>query len=134
MPEEQTDSPKDDKIPYDMRTFRALANGIQRQIDQTNEQINDCAARISELELELDDTTSSPQLPDSNGLWRDDDGDIWTYDGYPDDPPRFIFSTAFQEVCETTTDNTATWESIEEYAPFTKINNPFSTGDNHADR
>ena len=134
MAEEQTDNPKDDKIPYDMRIFSVWANSIQRQIDQTNEQINDCAARIHELEPELDNTTSASQLPDSNGFWSDKDGDIWSYDGDPDNPPRFIFSTAFQEICETPTDITATWAALEDCAPFTKISNPFTTGDNHADR
>ena len=131
MANNQPDSDEEDTIPYDMRTFRVWANGIQRQIDQTNERINDCAARINELEP--DNTTSSPQLPDSNGLWLDDDGDIWAYDGDPDNPPRFIFSTAFQEVCETPTDITATWAALEDYAPFTKISNPFTTGKNHAE-
>ena len=134
MATKPTDSDEDETIPYDTRTFRVWANGIQRQIDQTNEQINYCAARISELELEPDDTASSQQLPDSNGFWRDNDGEIWSYDGDPDNPPRFIFSTAFQEVCKTPADSTANWEALEDHAPFTKISNPFTKGNNHADR
>ena len=133
MATKPTDSDEDETLPYDTRTFRVWANSIQRQIDQTNEHINDCAARISELEPEPDDTASSPQLPDSNGFWRDNDGEIWSYDGDPDNPPRFIFSTTFQEVCETPTDSTATWAAIEDYAPFTKISNPFTKEEDHAE-
>ena len=156
MAEEQTDNPKDDKIPYDMYTFREWATGIQQQIDQMEEKVSNAYAAaqtakmlantneeaISKLWRAHDENTTPsreqppkpPQLPDSNGFWSDKDGDIWSYDGDPDNPPRFIFSTALQEVCETPTDSTTTFEAIEDYAPFTKISNPFTTGDNHDDR
>lgn len=156
MTEEQTDNPKDDKIPYDMYTFREWATGIQQQIDQMEEKvINACATAqsatmlantheeaISKLWRAHDENATpsherqpkSSRLPDSNGFWRDYDGDIWAYDGDPDNPPRFIFATAFQEVCETPEDITANWAALEDYAPFTKISNPFTAGDNNADR
>ena len=156
MAEEQTDNPKDDKIPYDTHTFREWATGIQQQIYQIEEKvINACDTAqsatmlananeeaISKLRRAHDESVTSPQeqppnyhrLPDSNGFWLDNDGDIWSYDGNPDNPPRFIFSTLLQEVCETPTDSTANWAALEDYAPFTKISNPFTKGDNHADR
>ena len=144
-----TDGTEDeDKIPYDMSTFRDWTKQLKQQISQMKEQVsiayataqtvsthvNECTSRISELERKLDKNTTSAVLPDSNGFWRDNEGDIWAYDGDPDNPPRFIFSTAFQEVCETPTDSTANWAALEDYAPFTKISNPFTIGDNHADR
>lgn len=130
MEAEQTDNAEDDAFPYDMHTFREWVKSIRQQFDQIKEQ-------ISKLEHDQEAnpiTQSSQQLPDSNGFWRDNDGDIWAYDGDPNNPPRFIFSTAFQEVCETPTDSTANWAALEDYAPFTKISNPFTIGDNHADR
>lgn len=144
-----TDSTEDeDKIPYDMSTFRDWAKQLKQQISQMKEQVsnacataqsatmhvNECTSRISELERKLDKNTTSAPLPDSNGFWRDYDGDIWAYDGDPGNPPRLIFVTALQEVCETTTDSAETWAALEDYAPFTKIRNPFTIGDNHADR
>jgi hypothetical protein len=144
-----TDSAEDeDKIPYDMSTFRDWAKHLKQEISQMKEQVsnayataqtasthvNECTSRISELERKLDKNTTSAPLPDSNGFWRDNGGEIWAYDGDPDHPPRFIFSTVFQEVCETPADITANWADLEDYAPFTKISNPFTTGENHADR
>lgn len=142
------DSAEDeDEITYDMSTFRNWAKNINQQISQMKEKViiayataqtvsthvNECTSRISELERKLDKNTTRAELPDSNGFWRDNDGDIWAYDGNPDNPPRFIFATAFQEVCKTPTDDTANWEALEAYAPFTKISNPFPEGDHHAD-
>lgn len=148
MVTKQTDSDEDETIPYDAPTFRVWANSIQKQLDQMQEQIshatavaqeasmhaNTCWKHISKLEREHENTTTAHPLPDSNGFWRDNDGDIWSYDGDPDNPPQFIFTTASQEVCETPTDSTTTWADLEDYAPYTKISNPFPTGDNHADR
>ena len=144
-----TDSTEDeDEIPYDMSTFRDWAKQLKQQISQMKEQVsiayataqtvsthvNECTSRISKLERKLDKNTTRAPLPDSNGFWRDNEGDIWAYDGDPDNPPRLIFITTFQEVCETPTDNTANWAFIEDYAPYTKISNPFTTGDNHDDQ
>lgn len=149
MTAKPADSGEDeDKIPYDMSTFRDWAKQLNQQISQMKEQVsiacataqtasthaNECTSRISELERKLDKNTTRAELPDSNGFWRDNKGDIWAYDGDPDNPPRFIFSTAFQEVCETPADTTANWAALEDYAPFTKIRDPFTIGDNHADR
>ena len=75
-----------------------------------------------------DDTTSSPQLPDSNGFWRDVDGDIWAYDGNTDHPPFYLFDNELQRVYN----NQFPWV-LTPYAPFTKISNPFPEGDHHAD-
>ena len=73
------------------------------------------------------------QLPDSNGFWRDVDGDIWAYDGDPDHQPIYLFNNALQEVCDTQPDYQFTWGIIAFSAPFTKISNPFPEGDHHAD-
>ena len=130
MESEHTDNAADDAFPYDMQTFREWVKSVRQQFDQMKEQ-------ISKLEHERESTTpstqASHQLPDSNGFWRDVDGDIWEYDGNPDHPPRFIFSTTLQEVCETPMDITATWATLEDYAPFTKIDNPFIEREDHAD-
>ena len=65
------------------------------------------------------------QLPDSNGFWRDTDGDIWAYDGNPDHQPFILFSNELQEVLDIQPDDQFIWELIKIYAPFTKISNPF---------
>lgn len=156
MEAEQTDNAEDDAFPYDMHTFREWVNSVRQQFDQMKDEVSNAYATaqaanmlantheeaISKLWRAHDEnatpsheqTPKSPQLPDSNGFWRDNEGEIWAYDGDPDNPPRFIFSTTFQEVCETPADSTANWAFIEDYAPFTKISNPFTTGKNHADR
>ena len=73
------------------------------------------------------------QMPDSNGFWRDVDGDIWAYSGNPDHRPFLLFYNELQEVCDNQPDDPSTWELIKIYAPFTKISNPFPAGGNHAD-
>ena len=131
MAANQPDSDEDDTIPYDMHTFREWANSIQRQIDRTNWRINDCAARISELEP--DDTASSTQLPDSNGFWRDNEGDIWAYGGNDNNPPTLLFFAESHRVTDICENPAASWSDIEFHAPFTKIDNPFTTGNDNAD-
>ena len=130
MEAEHTDSAEADAFPYDMHTFRELATSIRQQIHQMNE-------RISKLEHEREATTqttqSPPCLPDSNGFWRDKNGDIWAYDGNPDHQPIFLFDNDLQEVCDNQPKDPFTWEIIKLYAPFTKISNPFPEGDHHAD-
>lgn len=131
MEAEHTDNAEDDAFPYDMHTFREWANGIRQQINQMKEQ-------ISKLEHELESTTpatpDSHQLPDSNGFWRDNEGDIWAYDGNRDHKPLYLFDSKLQAVCDyQTEEDPFPWNIIKLYAPFTKISNPFTTGDNHAD-
>ena len=135
MTAKPTDSGEDeDKTPCDMIAFRERAKQPKQQTSQLKEQASIAYATAQTVSTHADECTSriSP-LPDSNGFWRDHDGDIWAYDGDPDNPPRFIFSTAFQEVCENPADITENWADLEDYAPFTKISNPFTTGKNHAD-
>ena len=73
------------------------------------------------------------QLPDSNGFWRDNKGDIWAYDGDPDHQPLYLFNNERQRVCDYQPDDPFPLELIQYYAPFTKINNPFPEGGHHAD-
>ena len=154
METEHTDNAEDNAFPYDMHTFREWVNSIRQQINQMKEAISDtydiahaanmlantCESGITKLMRERESTTpatpatpATPSLPDSNGFWRDTEGDIWSYDGNPDHHPSFLFDNEIQEVCETPTDITANWADLEDYAPFTKISNPFHEGDHHAD-
>ena len=151
METEYTDNAEDDAVPYDMYTFREWVKGIRRQINQMKEAISDtydiahaanmlantCESGITKLMRERESTTpaspASRPLPDSNGLWRDEDGDIWAYDGNPDHQPLFLFYNELQKVCDYQPDDPFPWEIIKLYAPFTKIDNPFHTGDHHAD-
>ena len=110
MEAEHTDNAEDDAFPYE---------------------------QISKLEHEREATTASTQttpcLPDSNGFWRDNEGDIWAYDGNPDHQPLYLYVNEFQRVCDTRSYDPLPWELIKYYAPFTKISNPFPKGDHHAD-
>ena len=74
-----------------------------------------------------------PQLPDSNGFWRDINDNLWAYDGNPDHQPFILFSNELQEVLDIQPDDPLPWEIIAIFAPFTKISNPFPEGDHHAD-
>ena len=129
MESEHTDNMEDDPFQYDIYTFCEWVTSVRQQIDQIKEQIS----KLEHDQEKTPITQSAPQLPDSNGFWRDADGDIWAYDGDPDNPPRLIFSTGLQEVIETTANSTVSCSYLEDYAPFTKIDNPFTAGDNHAD-
>ena len=151
MTTSRTYSMEDDDAARSTRIFSDWINGIQRQIDQMNEQISNtyataryanigvsgCEERISKLEHEREATTASTQttpcLPDSNGFWRDEDGDIWAYDGNPDHNPIYLFDNGLQIVCDSQPEDPFSWELIKLYAPFTKISNPFPEGDHHAD-
>lgn len=78
--------------------------------------------------------TDARDMPDSNGFWRDIDGDIWAYDGNPDHKPICLFDNALQIVCDRKPDDTYSWGLIKRYAPFTKISNPFIEREDHANR
>ena len=149
MEAEHTDNTEDYAVPYDMHTFREWVIGIRQQIDQMKEQISNtyatarsanmgvsgCERRISKLEDEREATTQATQattsLPDSNGFWRDAEGDIWAYDGNPDHHPIYLFDNDLQEVCDNQPHDPFPWEIIKLYAPFTKIRNPFPTGEDN---
>ena len=151
MEAEHTDNAEDDAFPHDMHTFREWVNSIRQQIDQMKEAISDtydiahaanmlantCESGITKLMREREPTTpatpDSRQLPDSNGFWRDNEGDIWSYDGNPDHHPIFLFDNELQEVCDNQPNDLLPWEIIALSAPFTKISNPFPEGDHHAD-
>ena len=94
---------------------------------------NICGEIISKLEREREKVPAEPQLPDSNGFWRDKDGDIWAYDGNDDNPPIFLFDAESHRVTDICENPTQSWSDIEFYSPFTKIDNPFTTGNDNAD-
>ena len=73
----------------------------------------------------------STQLPDSNGFWRDINDNIWAYDGNTSNPPILIYDSTQQRLSDNYNN---TWAALKCFAPFTKINNPFTTGNNHASR
>ena len=122
---------------------------IQEQIDNAKEHVDDAlndahnainawmdsiySIAMTRQENTTTSTQTTPCLPDSNGFWRDKDGDIWTYDGNPDHQPIYIFNNGRRTVCDTQPEDLFTWELIKPYAPFTKISNPFPEGHHHAD-
>lgn len=120
-------------------TFRDRLDNIQKQIDSMGKQISNAisiaktaeniVARVSTLEEETQLTSNARRIPDSEGFWRDIDGDIWVRDvvgttrliskGYKQDDNEIYdqslhFSTNGSE-------------------PFVKIDNPFIQGEDHAE-
>lgn len=128
MESEHTDNMEDDAFPYDMYTFREWVTSVRQQFDQIKEQ-------ISKLEHDQEATPitqATPQLPDSNGFWRDKDGDIWAYDGNDDNPPIFLFDSELNEIYGLYKNLGTSWTGLIAFAPFAKVDNPFNTGNNHA--
>ena len=148
MATKPTDSAEDNPIPYDMLTFRDWAHRIQQQLDQMSEKISNaiamaqaasmraayCSWKIPNPEQEHEKAPSAPALPDSNGFWRDKDGDIWAYDGDEDNIPVLLFDPRCSKVWNLSMNKPYSWSIVNYYAPFTKIDNPFTTGNNHANR
>lgn len=127
-------------------TFRDKLDDIQKQIDQMKEKVsnaydlaqaaitlsNTCGESILKLKREHGDHLTMPALPDSNGFWRDKDGDIWAYDGNSENSPIMLFDTGVCEVYGQQVNVHANWINLDFYAPFTKIDNPFIQGEDHA--
>ena len=118
---------------------------IQEQIDNAREHVDDALndARnainawmdaiysIARTRQENTTTVISRDEPDSEGFWSDIDDDIWACDSYgnvrliarghhTDDDHREIYDLSYNY-------------GIQGNGPFTKIDNPFTTGAHHAD-
>ena len=118
---------------------------IQEQIDNAREHVDDALndARnalnawmdaiysIARTRQENTTTVISHDKPDSEGFWRDIDDDIWACDhsgqvrliarGHQtDDDHREIYDLSYNY-------------GIQGCGPFTKIDNPFLKGEDHAD-
>ena len=110
---------------------------IQKQIDEMKEQVSKAlsivqtaeetidiiASRVSTLEEETKTSSNARDTPDSEGFWRDTDGDIWACDNFGNvrlitscDGPyydgNYIYDMSFNYYAEG-------------FGPFTKIDNPF---------
>lgn len=128
-------------------TFHDRLDDIQKQIDEMKEQVSNAlsiaqtadatidiiASRVSTLEEKTKTSSNARNTPDSEGFWRDIDDDVWAcdhtgnvrliarghrrYDGdYDIYDQSYNFGTG-----------------TEGYGPFTKIDNPFLKGEDHAD-
>lgn len=123
----------------------ATHDDIQKQIDEMKEQVSNAlsivqtaeatidiiASRVSTLEEKTKTRSNARDTPDSEGFWRDIDDDIWACDSYgnvrliaigqqTDDDYREIYNLSYNY-------------GIQGNGPFTKIDNPFLKGEDHAD-
>lgn len=122
-----------------------IPDDIQEQIDNAREHVDnalndarnalnawmDAIYSIARTRQENTTTVISRDKPDSEGFWRDIDDDIWACDSagnvqliarshQTDDDHREIYDLSYNY-------------GIQGSGPFTKIDNPFLKGEDHAD-
>ena len=127
--------------------FHDKLDDIQKQIDSMGDKLSNAlnvahtaqmtadsiASHVSTLEEETKHTPKIHDMPDSEGFWRDSDGDIWVCDiagnmrliakGNKDgDDEIYNQSTDFSSDC-----------SLHQYGPYVKLANPFIQGGDHAE-
>ena len=126
-------------------TFRETPDDIQEQIDNAREHVDaainavntainaliDAIYDIARTRQETTTTVISRDKPDSEGFWRDTDGDIWACDQYGN--VRLIARGH-----QTDDDHMEIYNLSHDYGiygsgPFIKIDNPFIKRADHAD-
>lgn len=127
--------------------FRDKLDDIQKQIDRMGDKISNAlnvahtaqmtadsiASHVSTLEEETKHTPKFHDMPDSEGFWRDSDGDIWVRDivgnmrliakGHKDDD---------EEIYNQSIDFSSDF-SLYQHGPYVKLDNPFIRGGDHAE-
>ena len=136
-----------EELDDELENFQNKIDDLQNQIDEMRENVSNALIpsttaqantyiithRVSTLEEENKPTSNARRIPDSNGFWRDKDGDIWAYDGEDETPPIILFDSELRKVYGQQANINASWIGLELYAPFTKVDNPFIKGEDHAD-
>ena len=117
---------------------------IREQIDNAREHVDDTLndahnainalidAIYSNAWTRQENTTTmiSRDKPDSEGFWRDIDGDIWACDSYGNVQ---LIASGHQTDDEHEIYNLSYNYCIQGNRPFTKIDNPFLKREDHAD-
>lgn len=124
--------------------FRDELDEIQKQINRMVERVNysiNCvqtcqatidgiADRVSKMEQE-DDATNARYIPDSEGFWRDDDGDVWVCDA---EGSTLLIAKGHKEGAREIYDLPRCNDgALQECGPYVKIYNPFIQGEDHAE-
>ena len=123
-------------------TFRDKLDEIQKQINQMNEKINysiNCAQtcrttidgikdRISKME-QGNNTLNARDIPDSEGFWRDRDGDVWACDT---EGNTLLVAKGHEEGAQEIYNLTRCNDRSLQYGPYVKIDNPFIERENNA--
>ena len=126
-------------------TFHDRLDDIQKQIDEMKEHVSNAlsiaqteeatidiiASRVSTLEEKTKTRSNARNTPDSNGFWRDIDDDVWAFDHTGN--VRLIARGHKLHDDDYDIYNQSYNFSTEEFGPFTKIDNPFLKGEDHAD-
>ena len=125
--------------------FRDELDEIQKQINRMDEKVNysiNCiqtcqatidgiADRVSKME-QGDNATNARDKPDSEGFWRDSDGDVWVRDA---EGNTLLIAKGNkhgrQEIYNLPRCNDGV---LQECGPYVKIDNPFIKEEDHADR
>lgn len=131
-------------------TFRDKLDDIQNQIDQMGEQISSAlsfaqtaqttadsiASRVSTLEEETKPESNARDTPDSEGFWRDSDGDVWVRDARG---TTLLIAKGYKQGDNELYNLPSGPESnfdfsfvMHECGPYVKIDNPFIQGEDHA--
>lgn len=127
-------------------TFREKLEDIQKQIDQMGEKlgnainvahtaqmiVNNLTARVLKIEQE-NSATDAHDMPDSEGFWRDSDGDVWVRDTVGN---TLLIAAGHRDSGNEIYGLPSGFNSdsnIQEYGPYVKIDNPFIQGEDHAD-
>ena len=129
-------------------TFDDRLDDIQNQIDQLKEQVSNTLGpsttapantyiishRFPTLEEENKPTSNAIYMPDSEGFWRDNDGDVWVRDIAG--TMRLIAKSHKQgdnEIYDQSCNFFSSDFNMRILGPFVKIDNPFLQGEDHAD-
>lgn len=127
--------------------LRNKIDDLQNQIDEMREHVSNALIpsttaqantyiithRISTLEKENKPTSNAREIPDSEGFWRDIDGDIWVFDA--EGTMRLISKGHKQDDNEIYNQslNFSSDFNMRILGPYTKIDNPFLQGEDHAE-
>ena len=123
--------------------FRNKLDEIQKQINRMSEKINysiNCAQtcqttidsiedRVSKMEQE-DNNPNAREMPNSEGFWRDSDGDVWVRDA---EGNTLLIAKSHKEDGHEIYNLPRGNNRVLQYGPYVKIDNPFIERENNAD-